>query len=139
MALLKIETDRETADEASWHTFAEDDGNGSVEFLVAPWVRTTQSDIDKLAKDKKYVESLNIPWELLPRGTGNKKLETRVVVLAEYLIRDWKGVADKNGNLLECNLVNKVWLMEHDKVQNFVFNAAQKDGSVAVEEDAKNS
>jgi hypothetical protein len=139
MALLKIETDRETADEASWHTFAEDDGNGAVEFLVAPWVRTTQSDIDKLAKDKKYVESLNIPWGLLPRGTGNKKLETRVVVLAEYLIRDWKGVADKNGNRLECNLVNKVWLMEHDKIQNFVFDRAQKDGSVAVEEDAKNS
>lgn len=139
MSLLQLRTTPTLKDDdGDWYTYA-DDGDGAVRFRVRPWTRTSQADVDRLAKDKRYIESLGIDWEGLPKGSGNRRVELHTIVLAEYLLADWEGlVGDDGATPLPCTLTNKIWAFESVDLAVRILEWAKEGGAKLVGDEAGN-
>lgn len=145
MSLLKTSKAKSPAQsEPTWEIF-HDDGSETNEILIAPWTRFAENEIERRLRDKDFVKSLNIDWDEMPNSSGDRRVELRVIVTADYLIRGLHNVESRDGSKVYrktddgvVDLYTKAWLFESVEVAQFVMAKARSGGVSVVENDAKN-
>jgi hypothetical protein len=146
---LGIHTNHETASKPRWIVFdmegyeanLHEQPENQIKFLVRPETRAAVTRVEKLAETQLKARGRNkfeTDGSALPQGT-NDLGDHRTRELAKYLVEDWTNVCDLEGNPLECNDTNKVWLFENLDIAVWVITQAKDLSSVRIEEERKNS
>lgn len=120
-------------------------------FWIKPWTRTLQGLVDKRARAMN-IAIMDANEALKGVGTGDKKAEAYVRVLADTLIVDWKNVvftndftdpetgeSYKTNDPLPCEAKFKVFVFENTDFVVSVLDAAKSFASSQIEDEAKNS
>ena len=107
---------KKNQNESVWISYSNE-----AEFLIRP---LTASSVEKIRK--QFVKS----------KIGNKNGEVTIIevvddekfndALIDYIIEDWKGIGDEDGNDLDCNLENKKLVMDISEISEFILTAAKK-------------
>lgn len=112
--MLKLEGIKEGG---NWFSYAE-----GVEFKIRPLTTAILRDLRKQVSVKR----------MLPDARTGKFVPTEEVdddkfndVVSEYLIEDFKGIGNAEGELLPVTLENKKLILDKIPLRDFIWNAAQ--------------
>jgi hypothetical protein len=134
---------RQTSEiEPTWHAYIDVGDGDPVKFLVSALTEVAQNRIDKLLEDSDYIKSLNIDWKRLPKIEGiSKKVATRRVLFADYILRDWTDnvVGEDETVTLPCDIYGKSWLLQVQPFNTWIVERAQEGGGKVIVEEVKNS
>lgn len=106
--------------------------NGDVEVDVVPKTRKLVMDCQRAAK-RNRIFNRHQDWneeKTKKVSVEGKPDEAFVQELADALIKDWRGVVDRQGNVVECTRENKIRMFNNVEVANFLINEASQLGSL---------
>jgi len=106
--------DLENLNPGTFFPFPEEDGEGGVTIRLASGDELTK--IEKACVKKKFEYKKNQRFEVIEEDD-----QKRSKMLWDYVICDWEGITDMNGNEIPCNTANKIKLMQNStKFSTFV-------------------
>jgi hypothetical protein len=143
---MKLKLNDATAENAldpTWHTYRDDGDGEPIEFLVAPWTRSMQEQIERNLANKKYIDDLAIDWARMPKIRGKKKDELRLVVTAHMLLHGMNNVEAYDSDQVfkrgdDVDIYNKVMAYESLDLSGWILAKAREGGAKVVEEEAGN-
>jgi hypothetical protein len=103
--------------DGKWFTYQE-----GIEVKVRPLTGTVLRDLRKQATTSKMVLEQR-SRRMVPEDTvDDEKFES---VIAEYMVEDWRGIGDPDGNPLEVNIENKRLLLDQPALRDWLWACAQ--------------